>query len=266
MLEPNFDEEFNETNTAEETPVGTEEKKSNNIGALKKQYAAFLAKEPGIKEKRNSASKSIEIVQVLGYGADNGNIIVDKELKAQTGDRKLKGVSKIVGYAVKNVGATPINVVTEKYAQDANGVYVGTPAVESLNPGETINLARKYFALNGVRPEFGSVFGNGTLVLRTKNDITSADLNKVLESASFRYNAELNMQVNDESVKIQIGVKDEEGKWSVQPDYTDTFGFLMNKATRATSGKGGAKASKAKAITDNEAKAYEIYNKLCLNQ
>lgn len=255
----NFDQAFNST-IAEDTPVVETKKKrsKSNMSALKQAYSQHIAASPEAAAKRGSLRGAIEIVQSLGYGEANGNIIVDRTRKEQSGERVLKGVTKIVGYTVKNVSSAPINMVTEKYVNE-NGVYVGTPCVETLAPGATMSLSRKYFGLNGVRPEFGESFANGSLVLRTKNQITEMELNEILETSSFRFNPELNIQVNDDSVKVQIGHKEDDG-WKVNDEYVETFGFLMNEAPKASKGK--KSSGSGNGVSDIEAKAHDIFKML----
>lgn len=257
MME-NFEDAFQDEKETV-AKVATEGNTKPSASSFKQTYARFLASHPDVEAKRGSLSSSLEVVNSLGFGPDNGNIIVDEELTKTSGKRKVKGVTKIVGYTVKNVSKAPINLVTEKYAQDGNGVYVGTTTIVTVAPNETIDLARKYVGLNAVRPEFGEVFSNGIVVFRTKSQITDLELNKLLNSTSFRFDPKLNLKINDDSIKIQIGEKVDD-KWVVTKDYVETFGFLMNEEVKTSSSSKGKDKSKGKGVSDIEAKAYEIYN------
>lgn len=265
MLE-NFDD-LDGLNTNDTTPVEEagdkvkqEVKNKTNVGALKNAFAQYLTQRPNI--SRGSLSQSVEISQVLGFGPEGGNIILNHEATKATGKRVMTNVTKIVGYTIKNKSKAPISILTEKYAPDGNGTYVGTPVIETVAPGQVIPLSRKYFALNGVRPEFGQTFSNGGLVLKTRNQIEDADLTDILESASFRYYKSLGMRVNDDSVKVQIGVQIE-GAWKVQDEYVETFGFLNNEPVAKTR---GSKKSKTESISNIEAKAFAIYQKMLEQQ
>lgn len=266
----NFDESFDETNNGaiseEGAKVEGEAKKRNDISKLKQEYSKFLAESPEAGSRRNVLCNSVEISRIYGYGPNSGNIIRDKNEKVWSEKQqkevgKLIGVSKIVGFELKNSSDKPITFLTELYTEQ-DGTWVGNTTTQTVNPGETIKLARKYFALNGVRPEFGEKFKNGDLVLRTKSQIEQIDLNTLLESASFKYKTELGLQVNDPSVKTQIG-EEINGKWTVKPEFTETFGFLMNKKSSVRGGKvSGEKKKKAPGVTDAEAMANSIWEDL----
>ena len=255
-----FNNSNENTTSPSETPVQVDNVSSGKASLasnFRVAYAKYIASHPEVGARKGSLSSSLEITRVLGYGEPNGNIIHDANATKATGKRKLVGVTAIVGYVVRNRGNVPMKIKTEKFVKDQNGLYVGTPCEEVLAPGAEMQLSRKYFAMNGVKPEFGANFYNGILVLRDKADITTRDVNETLEKASFRFDKENGLQVHDDAVKDQIGTK-ASGSWQVLDNYVETFGYLMNAKTKVS----GSKKAKSKVPGDLEVAAHLIYNQL----
>lgn len=228
-----------------DTAVVTDEvvKKSSDdrkieVTKMKEAMRETLATTPNFLEKVYTLSNSLEVVNTLGYGND-GNIIVDKNSpdygKPELDDkgnpilddkgraktkRPLKATSRIEGYTVRNVGTQAISYKTEIWAPNEEGVYVGTIVTKTLNPGETIQLSRKYMTMLCSIPEFSFKLKNGSIVKSSKNT-TNVDEN--LASYYFTFNKDLGIEVNDDEVKLKIGADR-----VVAPEYIETFGYLCN--------------------------------------
>lgn len=188
-------------------------------------------------QKRGSLSNSVNVTRVFGFGA-NGNIIqTQKADPTNNVDRKVGQTSKNVGYQIENIGTVAIPYMTETFADDGNGHWVGTPVRKELQPGETAMLSRKYMTLFGADPTISNKFANGKLV-RSSSGAKAlpgvANLDAELEAYNFNF-SDKNNSVNDESIKTQIGEQVNDGektRWVVLPEYQETFGYLNNTPER----------------------------------
>jgi hypothetical protein len=210
-------------NTApvEATAVENAEKKQK-VAAMKAALKETVSTDAQFAEKLRRLSNSLMVINTLGAGK-GGNIIVDKNSKAE--GRQLKPVSQIVGYKVKNIGSEAIEYVTEVFAQDASGKFVGSIVTKTLKPGETIALTRQYMTMLCAKPEISFTLANGKIVSSSKKNAKS--LKEELAAYYFSFNkAEdgTQIQVNDDEVKL--AVDDENGV--VKAEYVETFGFLNN--------------------------------------
>ncbi|MEM4385396.1 MAG: hypothetical protein QXD03_02475 [Candidatus Anstonellales archaeon] len=216
-----------------ETEVDDKEKskaKSEKIRLMRELLRETVATDPDFDKKLNRLSNSIEVVNVLGFG-DAGNIVRSKEAEVVKEDgtvqKALNTVSQVVGYIVKNIGNEPIKYLTEVYTKDpATGKYVGTKVEKVMNPGETAILTRMYLTLLCSAPEFSFQLANGSIV-RGSAKVKPGDVKGELEAHYFKFNKETGLQVNDDTVKLNVGMKVGD-KWVVKPEFEETFGFLNN--------------------------------------
>lgn len=230
-----MDNIFTSLSNPVEAPVAESVKDDERKAKINEMKAAFkeaLMTDPTLKDRIQSLSGSLEVVNSLGFG-DAGNIIVDKS----TPEGKLQPTSQIVGYRVRNIGTTPIKYITEVYTKDATGKYVGTKVEKVLEPGQTADLTRQYMTILCSQPEFSFTLANGKIVRGSAKKVNS--IKEELESYYFRFDKETGKNVNDDEVKLNVGMK-VDGKWVVKPEFVEAFGFLNNPKETA---KGGRKAS-----------------------
>lgn len=250
-------EDFNKLDTMEvdETKVNDKkaakkEKKDKVIRMMKETVAS----DPDFKERLHKFSANVEVVNSLGFG-DGGNIVVDG--KKENGERNLVKTSKIIGYAVRNNGDQPIPYITEEFAKNEEGVWVGQKVDKVLGPGETINLSRKWMTVFASQPEISFVLANGKIVRGpATNKAGKEDIDKELEAHYFAFD-DKDKKVNDDTVKKNVGKKgkDATGKqaWVVKAEYEKEFGFLNNVKEKAE-----RKAKEKQTITATDAMANYI--------
>lgn len=208
-----------------ETNAKAEEKKIKT--AMAQSFKVKVASDPEFAKIVNSASGSLSVESVYKYGA-TGNIKVNKE--AET--RELVACGKPVGYAVKNIGSTPIAYTTEEFAAGADGIYVGTVVNKTIAPGETVMITRKYLAMLVSRPEFGMKLANGSVITSA---VKAKSTDQILSQSYFNFKADSGKTVNDDDVSIRI---DNEGK--VTDEFITVFGNL-NNPKQAKTKKSGSK-------------------------
>jgi len=199
--------------------------KKEQLEELKEAFKQTIATNPEFLNSLNKLSNSVEVVNTLGFG-EGGNFILNKEESAK-GKREFIVVSYIVGYRIKNIGSVPIEYKTSEWSKDASGRYVEAKVVKTLYPGETADLSRKYMSMLASRPEFSFQFANGKLTIKGINSLKSKNVNDILEGFYFRFNKELNLQVNDDAIKLNVGEKIND-TWVVKPEFETVFGYLNN--------------------------------------
>ena len=196
-----------------------------------------IESDPDYLKRLRKLSNSVEVVNSLGFG-DSGNIIVDR-MKTTKDNRVLASTSTIVGYRVQNVGTEPIKYITESWVKDESGKYVPTKTEKVMAPGATADLTRQYMTMFCAQPEISFQLKNGKVI---KGSGSKGDKGVKAELASYYFafakDADGNKkQVNDDDVKLNVGVKNDEGKWVVKPEFEEAFGFLNNAHEAAKSGK-----------------------------
>lgn len=218
-----------------ETAGATNNQKKEKVEVMKAALKETVLSDPQFQDKLRSLSESVEVVNSLGFG-DTGNIIVDKSKK--TDGRELAVTSQIVGYRVKNIGATPIKYQIEVWAQGEDGKFVPTKTEKTLAAGAIADLTRQYMTMLCAMPEISFQLANGKII---KGSGSKGDkgIKAELESYYFRFDKDENgekKQINDDTVKLNVGEKGADGKWIVKADFVEVFGFLNNPKE---GGKGG---------------------------
>lgn len=218
--------------------------KKAKIEKMKQSLKETMKSDPTFSTRLHSLSGSLEVVNSLGFG-ENGNIIVDKT-KTEAGNRVLTTTSVIVGYRVKNIGSQPIQYTTEVYTQDAEGKYVGEKVAKTLVPGGYADLPRMYMTMFCAQPEISFQLANGKVIRGAGNKSKTGTIKDELEAYYFSFNKELDLQINSDEIKLNVGEKGADGKWVVKPEFVESFGFLNNapvKTGRAGRKEGGPKLS-----------------------
>lgn len=221
-----------------ETPVtpAAENKsaKRDQTNAMKLAFQKALADDPTLNQRLHRLSDSLEVINSLSYG-ENGNIIVDKARTAAEGKRVLAPVSKILGYRVKNVGSEPIPYTTEEWTKDESGRWVGKKVEKVMQPGDVADLSRQYMTMLAAQPEFSFRLKNGRISRGSGAKASRGDAKAELEAHYFAFSkeaAEAGMEINSDEVKLNVGTKNGDGKWTVKPEFAATFGYLENTATK----------------------------------
>jgi hypothetical protein len=209
--------------------------KTSDANARRKQkmremnelFKDSLMKDPTFSQKLRTLSESVAVVNTLGFG-DSGNIIKDEASTQE--NRKLSTTSAIVGYRIRNIGQEPIPYVTEEYAMKDN-VWVGQLVNKVMQPGETVDLNRKYMTMFCARPEISFQLSNGK-VMRGSAKVKTGDVDGELEAHYFTFN-DRTLKVNSDEVKINVGRKDNKTKkWVVKKDFEAAFGYLNNEKVK----------------------------------
>lgn len=230
MNEPNI---FNELGT----PLAETGASAANVDAGKKarkekfevMRAALketISEDPTFQAKLRSLSKDIMVVECLGFG-DKGNIVVDKK----AANRTIVNTARIVGYRVKNTGKTPMKYLTEKWTLGADGKYVSQKIEKTLTPGGTADLNRQHMTMFCTQPEISFTLQNGRMTRGSAQSKGILDAKAEFEAYYFAFTKDEKgnaMEVNSDEVKMNIGVKDAAGKWTVKPEFVETFGYLNN--------------------------------------
>lgn len=212
--------------TVEATPVVSSKKE--RIEVMRAAIKETLIQDPEFKSKVRSLSNSIEVVNTLGFG-DSGNIVVDKA-NTTTEGRALAVTSQIIGYRVRNIGTEPIKYQTEVWSQGEDGKYVASKAEKTLAPSETADLTRQYMTIFTAQPEISFQLANGKII-KGSGSRGDKSIKAELESHYFRFDkAEdgTKKQVNDDTIKLNVGKKVDGDKWVVKEEFVETFGFLNN--------------------------------------
>lgn len=250
------------SNLGEQTPAqattttATATRKAAMIAAIKET----VQNDPTYLEVKNSLSDGIVITKVLGFG-DSGNIkrgedipAVDKEGNPildedgkQVMKRNLIPIPENVGYIVQNNTKQELQYTIEEYAQNADGVWVGTPVTKVLAPGASAPFSRKWLTLFASQAAISNKFANGRLTrssARIKGNLTAKEAYEAELEAYYVQFTEEGLTVNDDSLKEQIGkkVKGQDGKpmWVVKAEYASIFGYLNNVPEKKTGGRKGA--------------------------
>lgn len=243
----NFENLDQGTAPATEAPANDTKaaKKKEKIKKMEALLQDTINKQPDIVEKLNSLSDKIEVINTLCFG-DSGNLVVDKAKTAETGERSLVQTSKICGYIVRNNGTEAVSYVTEEYAPNGEGKWVGTKVTKTIEPGATVAISRKYMTVFASMPEISFQLANGKIIRSSASSVKSLD--DELEAYYFSF-ADNTVTVHSDDIKINIGkkVKDSnsgEQVWVVKKEYEPTFGYLNNpEEVKAKGGKGGSKKS-----------------------
>lgn len=215
-----FDNLPNDQVASVEPKVEAKEAEMSNKTLLKKAMAKTLREVPNYHEIRNTKSDFFEVTATLGFG-DRGNIVVDKTSK----ERKVVPTSKIEGYIVKNVSEEPVTYRTEVFAENEEGIFVGTVVEKTVNPGEEIQLSRRYMTELFCKEEYNFTLKNGQIVKGPNK--ANAPKEEYLEAHYFKFSKDLDLSVNDDEVKKNIGEKHGD-EWKVKAAYVETFGYLNN--------------------------------------
>lgn len=205
---------------------------------MKQALKHALLDDKTMASRMHTLSESLEVVNSLGYG-DKGNIVVDK-VKSVDGARVLKSISPCIGYRVRNCGTTPIPYDTEVWTKGEDGRWVGQQVSKVLAPGETADLPRQFMTMLAAQPEFSFKLKNGRISRGSGTKGSKGDLKAELEAHYFAFNreaAEDGKEVNSDEVKLNVGVKDAEGNWSVKPEFAETFGYLENASEKSRGGR-----------------------------
>lgn len=185
-------------------------------------------------------SDHIEVIKPLCF-KDNGNMVEDKS----GSKRVLVKTSKNVGYKIRNNSNIEVPYVTETFAKNEEGAWVGTQVEALLKPGEEICLARKWMTLFASQPELSLKFSNGRMLrgsatMEIKADMDSEAIDRELEAYYFAF-FDADKKVNDDKIKEQIGEPiveigpdgKEKTVWIVKDEYASVFGFLNNVKEKA---------------------------------
>lgn len=241
-------DQFQALDTAVETTEvksAKNEEKKQMIKMYKEAMDETLKNNPDYVNRRRSLTGCVRVVNTLGFGATGGLILAEGSTKE---NRKIQTVSAIVGYVFENIGDKPIPYVTEEFAPNAEGVWVGQKVKKVLNPGEKVALSRKNATILFSQPEFNLRVANGKFIPpKQKNP---SDLEALLSGYYFSFD-DKNLKVNSDAIKLQIGEerKTPNGtKWFVKPEYEVTFGYLNNSGT--------GKTRQKKATADFDAQDY----------
>lgn len=252
---------FNTLNAPQENTVvdNNDPKKAAKEAKVKEMTNLLketVATDPTYVTRVRSLSDKVQVINTLGY-ADGGNIKVDESAKeTEDGKRKLVTTSQIVGYRVQNVGEMPIKYVTEEFAKDEAGVFVGTKVEKVMAPGETVDFTRKYMTIFCSQTEVSFQLKNGKIV-RGSGAVKQGDVDAELEAHYFSFN-DKNIKVNDDTVKLNIANKKKVGdqqKWIIKPEFEKAFGYLNNAKPASKRGRGPATGTK---LTTQDAAANYI--------
>lgn len=241
---------FNAPEDGAQAPATVEAPKKKGSAlqqTMKAEFQKALADDPSLREVLKSGSENLAVVNILGSETID-NLIQDKENPTKISEKTGKEVHNVIrvpgicGYRLKNLGSTPIVYKTAQYEKGADGIYVGTEVEKTAAPGETFDLARKYFTILTSRPEYSFNLANGKVI--TGSDIDKCvTLDEKLERPHFTFFASENGEttsVHDDSVKIMV---EDKATGAVLPEFESTFGFLYNPSTKT---KGGKRTSGAK--------------------
>jgi hypothetical protein len=233
-----FDNAVIEQDTTKEEEKKAAKKQKEKV--VRDTFAQKLSEDPTYEEKRGKLSNAVSVVAVLGSYKGGGNIKESEESTKE--NRVLESTSATVGYAIKYDGEAPITYATEKFTKDpATGEYVGQVVKATAQPGEVINLTRKYATMFTSIDEIGFTLANGIFHASSKKITATTSLDDELASYYFRF-SDNSKSVNDDSIKVLI----EDGEGNIKPEYEATFGYLYNpkkKKVRGGKTKSGAKYS-----------------------
>lgn len=210
----------------------------SKVEKMKRVFEEMIKKDPSLLKKFNSWSHAVEVVNTLGFG-DSGSVVTKEPPpgeKIPKSERELVSTSKIVGYRIKNISKNiEIPYVTEEYTKSGEGLYVGKIVKKILQPGETVELTRKYMTILCTRPEISMRLANGRMKGKLGDkEVNIEKLHDMLATYYFVF-SDPSKKVNSDEVKINIGQKVQVGdklKWVVKPEFILTFGYLNNQALK----------------------------------
>lgn len=245
-------EDFSKLDVAGTETTGTEAPVIDEKKAAKKAKMVEMAnllkdtitRDESYQTRVRSLTDSIAVVNTLGYG-DSGNIVVDQNAKPAEGKtRALVSTSQIVGYKIQNNGAQPIKYMTEVYAKNEQGVWVGQKTEKILEPGAYADLTRKYMTIFCAQPEISFQLANGKII-RGSGSVKSGDIDAELEAHYFVF-SDKDAKVNSDTIKLNVAKKGktEDGttKWIVKDEFAETFGYLNNAKTSSKRTRGSKAA------------------------
>lgn len=227
------------------------------VDAIVSEYADKVNKGVIDRSNVNAWSDSIRVMNSLGFSDEGGLVRLspkakkDKETGKEPG-RKIGSVGAIVGYRFRNISdETGENItipyVTEEFTKDPEtGKYVGTVVNKELQPGEEVELTKKYSTILATVPEISCKFANARMV---KVIFDGRTLDEILNTAYIKLIGEGAVPVHSPEFKEQIGeqvsTQEIDGKevsvWKVLPQFEATFGFLNDAPEGATKKTGSNK-------------------------
>lgn len=210
------------------------------IEAMKASLRQTMHEDSSYIQRLHTLSDKVSVKNSLGFG-DSGNIVVDRA-KSTKDERALTTTSVIVGYRIENIGKDPITYQTEVYSQNAEGKFVGEKVEKVLAPGATADLTRQYMTMFCAQPEIAFVLANGKVKRGSGKASSKGDVKAELEAFYFSFDSSLNIQINADEVKLNVGEKVGD-KWQVKPEFIETFGYLNNAPERNRARKEGPKIS-----------------------
>lgn len=263
------------TKTAKVTKDGQIEELMNQALEERKSSEADFAQRDSI---LSSSLKLVGTCGIAGQKTDfiNGELLWEKDEQGnpildENGNPKPKmdkagkkqqhekvKVPAVVGYKVENIGQEPITVKTEKYAKNADGVYVGTVTDVVLKPGASMYLAHKWMVNLMSQVEVNSVMSNARMSFKApkggiKELPQDASANaELVKCMHIRFFGEGAPSVHADSVK-EIIDKEVNGEYHiVDKKLLETFGYIENEGFKAgaynkkvTTGKRGTRTAGA---------------------
>lgn len=220
--------------------------KKAKLEAMKQSLKETIHDDPTFLDRMHSLSKNVEVVNSLGFG-ENGNIIVDKS-KSTKENRALTTTSVIVGYRIRNIGAEPIPYKTENWVQGEDGRYVAQKVEKVMAPGATADLTRQYMTMFCAQPEISFQLANGKVIRGSGNKAARGDIKAELEAYYFAFDKSVDLQINADEVKLNVGEKGADGKWHVRKEFVDSFGYLENAPEKTR----GAKKESGNKFTSSD--------------
>ena len=126
----------------------------------------------------------------------------------------IRGASKkIVGYAIKNIGREPINIIREEFIiENRQQFRKAFPC--TMAPGQTVCMAKDTFIKLMAAPEFSFKASNG-VVYRTKQVTDGMTTDEIIDCYSFRATCTIPSWQADRKIK---------GQWKLLPEYISIFG------------------------------------------
>lgn len=137
------------------------------------------------------------------------------------GKRVLVKRPAVVGYRIKNISESPVEITRRIYSQTEDGTYEGADTSFVLLPGESVDLSKFDAARLFGRTEFGFTAGNGYFT-GAKGLDTAGGLEEYYSTRYFVATTPM----SDRDMRIintEVGLKD------VAPAYLPVFGYLMEK-------------------------------------
>lgn len=217
--------------------AATREKRKQNLALWKQALQETLAEAgPEIKDQMSSRSQDIEVTAALTFG-EPGKIVRTRE----DGTTVNEPVANVVGYAVRNNSATPINCSTTECTL-VDGVYVKNTVPCVIGAGEEVALRKADFVGLMSQVEFSFTASNGKVGSRTYTGSTPAEFEAYIEKHNFLFS---DAKVPEMCKPISTNI---DGVDTVLPEYKTVFAYLENKVEK----KSRAAGPKAPTYTPQE--------------